>query len=329
MAQQLTDMSIDEISLVDDPANEQARVLIVKAKGGKKAAAKSLEIEITEEDESTSGEESTTADGMEDEDEKTKRLMARVKKAIEGIAPRVAQTLAGSPSADNDAANTAAASLKEYVMDIETLSKSLEEAEAKLAALAKRADDAEAALKDAGEVIKAKEAEIETLTKSAEPAAEPVAEEDVLKSLPESIRKRLEESEKVAKAAQAEIAKMRDESERAEAIAKAKELKVGDPDVVGPLLLRVAKGMSTAEDAAALTALLKGAGEVADQSALFKSVGSDAAVDGEPEELLKAKAAEIQKVNTGMTFEQAYVKAMEENPSLYNAYVSKSKRRAA
>lgn len=29
MAQQLTDMSIDEISLVDDPANEQARVLIV------------------------------------------------------------------------------------------------------------------------------------------------------------------------------------------------------------------------------------------------------------------------------------------------------------
>jgi len=30
-----------------------------------------------------------------------------------------------------------------------------------------------------------------------------------------------------------------------------------------------------------------------------------------------------------MTFEQAYVKAMEENPSLYNAYVSKSKRRAA
>lgn len=322
MAQQLTDMSIDEISLVDDPANEQARVLIVKAKSGKKAATKMYDVKDTEED------ESTDADGMEDEDEKTKRLMARVKKAIEGIAPRVAQTLAGSPSADNDAANTAAASLKEYVMDIETLSKSLEEAEAKLAALAKRADDAEAALKDAGEVIKAKDAEIETLTKSAEPVA-PAAEEDVLKSLPESIRKRLEESEAVAKAAQAEITKMRDESERAEAIAKAKELKVGDPDVVGPLLLRVAKGMSTVDDAAALTALLKGAGEVADQSALFKSVGSDAAVDGEPEELLKAKAAEIQKVNTGMTFEQAYVKAMEENPSLYNAYVSKSKRRAA
>jgi len=323
MAQQLTDMSIDEISLVDDPANEQARVLIVKAKSGKKAATKGIEVEITEED------ESTDADGMEDEDEKTKLLMARVKKAIEGIAPRVAQTLAGSPSAETDAANTAAASLKEYVMDIETLSKSLEDAEAKLAALAKRADEAEAALKDAGEVIKAKDAEIETLTKSAEVAAEPAAEEDVLKSLPESIRKRLEESEAKAQAAQAEIAKMREQSELTEAIAKAKDIKVGSPEVVGPLLLRVAKGMTTVEDAATLETLLKGAGEVADQSALFKSVGSDAAVDGEPEELLKAKATEIQKVNTGMTFEQAYVKAMEENPSLYNAYVAKSKRRAA
>jgi len=214
-------------------------------------------------------------------------------------------------------------------MDIETLSKSLEDAEAKLAALAKRADEAEAALKDAGEVIKAKDAEIETLTKSAEVAAEPAAEEDVLKSLPESIRKRLEESEAKAQAAQAEIAKMREQSELTEAIAKAKDIKVGSPEVVGPLLLRVAKGMTTVEDAATLETLLKGAGEVADQSALFKSVGSDAAVDGEPEELLKAKATEIQKVNTGMTFEQAYVKAMEENPSLYNAYVAKSKRRAA
>lgn len=38
---------------------------------------------------------------------------------------------------------------------------------------------------------------------------------------------------------------------------------------------------------------------------------------------MKAKADEIQKANKGMTFEQAYVQAVETNPSLYNAYIAK------
>lgn len=311
MAQALTDMTIDEISLVDDPANEQARVLIVKAKGGKKPYSKSDDMDEDDAESNTD---------PDPEEEKATRLMARVKKAIDEIAPRVAQTLAGSLSADNDAADAAAASLKEYVMDIEALSKSLEDAEAKLAALTTRAESAEDALKDADEVIK-------SLKAAAQPANQP-SDEEVLKSLPEAIRKRLQDAEEKAKAAEEAVAKARDEQERTEAIAKAKDLKVGDPAVVGPLLLRVAKGMTTADDAKALTDLLKAAGEVSAQSALFKSIGSDVAVDGDPEELLKAKADEIQKANAGMTFEQAYVKAMEQSPALYNAYVAKSKRRA-
>ncbi len=316
MAQQLTDMSIDEISLVDDPANEQARVVIVKAKGGKKAAPKE-DIEPMDDDEE------------DEEDADAVQLMARVKKAIDGLAPRVAQTLAGIPSADTDAADTAAASLKEFVMDIETLSKSLEDAEVKLAALAKRADDAENALTDASEVIKAKEAEIDALTNAAPHGEDtPAQDDEVLKSLPEAIRKRLQDSEAKANAAEAEIAKMRDAADLATAIAKAKELNVGDPAVVGPLLMRVGKGQTTADDVVVMERLLKGVSAVADESALFKSIGSDASGDSEPEDVLKSKAADILKANSGMTFEQAYAKAMDENPALYSAYVSKSKRRA-
>lgn len=305
MPQNLTDMSIDEISLVDDPANEQARVLIVKAKKPKASA------------DAAEDENEDTPDGNGKADE-----MASLKKAVEDINERVALALAGGNPDDEAAGGLAAASLKELHMDIETLSKALEDAEAKLDTLAKRADDAEAALTEANEVIKAKDAEIENLAK-AKAGGEGDEDEEIVKSLPESIRKRLESAEAIAKAAEAEVTKMREQAETTEAIAKAKALGVGEAEVVGPLLLRVAKGMTTTEDATALEGLLKGLSAQSNTAALFKSVGSDAAVDGDPEEILKAKAAEIQNANKGMTYETAYAKALEQNPSLYNAYVAK------
>lgn len=134
MPQNLTDMTIEEISLVDDGANEDARVVIVKAKSGLPGHA------------------------------------------VPG----------GDDPSNPDAAAMAAASIKEFQMDIETLSKALEDAEAKLAALEKRASDAEAALKDAEEVVKAKDAEIAEINK----AKNPPSDEEVLKALPEAIRKR-------------------------------------------------------------------------------------------------------------------------------------------
>lgn len=275
MPQKLTDMIIDEISLVDEPANDSARVVIVKAK--------------------------TDPAGI-----------------------------AGDP----DAADAVAAHLKEQQMDIENLSKALEDAEAKLDALEKRADDAEAQLKDAGEVIKQRDAQIASLTEEVSKAKakkqyakeedeeEEEDEAEVMKSLPASIRKRLEE----AKAAQEEVAKMKAEKDEAEAIAKAKAIGVGDPAVLGPLLMRVAKGSTTADDAATLEGIFKSLGEVqkGHNVLLFKSLGSSAAVDGEPEAVLKAKADEIFKSAAGkLTKEQAYAKAMDENPGLYQAYIAK------
>lgn len=276
-------MTIDEISLVDDPANEQARVVIAKAKAAQPGQAE--------------------PDGQ---------------------------------SGDDDAASAAFQLNKEFQMDIENLAKALEDAEAKLESLEKRTTDAEAALADANAVIKAKEVEIEELqkgykakTQKAEVEDEMEDDEDedeekkVAKSLPESIRKRLEDFEKRASEAEATLAKMRDEKDTAEAIAKARTFNFGKAEEVGPLLLRVRKGATTEADAAALEGLLKAAGAQDKVSYLYRTVGTDQAVEGDPEMLLKAKAEEIVKANKGMTFEQAYTRAMDENPSLYGAYIAK------
>lgn len=283
MAQKLTDMIIDEISLVDDPANEQARVVITKAKA-----------------------------------------------APEG------QT--GSEGSSDNIETASADQFKEFQMDMENLAKALEDAEAKLETLEKRTSDAEAALADATEVIKAKEAEIAELQKGYKAKAEKgdkaeksddadMDDEDedkkVMKSLPESIKKRLEDFEKRAAEAETTLAKMREEKDTADAIAKAKTLNFGKAEEIGPLLMRVTKGLTTAADAELLERLFKAAGEQGKVTNLFRSVGSDTAVEGDPEVLMKAKAEEIRKANTGMSFEQAYAKAMDENPSLYNAYVAK------
>lgn len=268
MPQILKDMTIEEISLVDDGANEDARVVIVKAKSGQTGQA----------------------------------------------AP------GGFDPSNPDAADMAAASIKEFEMDIETLSKALDDAEAKLAALEKRASDAEASLKDAEEVIKSKDDQITEITK----AANPPSDDEVMKGLPESIRKRLEDAEAVAKAAQEEVVKAKAAQEASEYIAKAKSLGAPDAEKVGGLLLRVAKGTTTADDAATLETMLKAANAQGQTAALFKALGSDTAADAEPEAMLKAKADEIEKAAEGkMTKEQAYAKAVEQNPALYTAYVTK------
>lgn len=265
MATNLSEMTIDEVSLVDAGANGEARVVIFKSQSAPPG-----------------------------------------------------QTEPAGNAGDPDAAASAAL-LKEHQMDIETLSKALEDAEAKMAALEKRTNDAEAALEDANTVIKAKDAEITELNAKANPPSD----DDVMKSLPEPVRKRLEEAESKARAADEAVAKMQAEKETAEAIAKARDLGVGNADDVGPMILRVRKGLTTAADADAIESLLKAASAQSKTSALFKAYGSAAAVEGDPETLLKAKADEIQAANKGMTAEQAYAKAVDANPALYNAYVAK------
>lgn len=306
MANNLTNMEITEISLVDEPANEDAKVVIVKAKSG-------------------------TADGGPFKPVPMAKIAGAVIAAIEEMTTQIVEkAMAEGFSADPAVAEAAAAIIKETVMDMETVTKALEEAEAKLDALEKRATDAEAELKAKDDIIKAKDEEITKAKKKPafmKPDGDEAMEEDeaedeaeVMKSLPESLRKRLEEGN----AARVELAKSRDEAEQAEYIAKAKALNVGDADKLGGVLRRIAKGTTTTADVAEVEAVLKAAAKIAAQSPLFKSLGAAGAADADPEAILKNKADEIVAKSGGTkTFAQAYDQALAENPEAYNAYVAK------
>lgn len=203
-------------------------------------------------------------------------------------------------------------------MDIESLSKSLDDAEKKLETLAKRAEDAESALVEANEIIKSKDNEIVALQKSAAPASE----EDVLKAMDPGIRALVTKARDDAKAATEALAKMQTAADEAQAIAKAREIGIGDPALIGPLLMRVRKGATTTADADALEGLMKALAAADKTSTLFKSLGASGDVSNDPEEVLKAKATEIAEAEK-IDFAAAYAKALERNPSLYTAYVAK------
>lgn len=300
MANDLRDMEILEVSLVDEPANADARVVIVKAAGGFKPCGDCP-------DPAKCGKAGKCAG-----DDKAGKPMKKATSASRDAG----QAMGEGDSSAQDAAM--AAIREEYQMDIETLSKSLDDAEKKLETLAKRAEDAEAALVDANDVIKAKDAEIKALQKSAAPQSE----EDVLKAMDPGVRALVQKARDDAKAATEALAKMQAAADEAQAIAKAREIGIGNPAEIGPLLLRVRKGATTTADADALEALMKGLAAADKTSTLFKSLGASGDVSTDPEELLKAKANEIAAAEK-ISFQAAYTKALDQNPGLYNAYINK------
>lgn len=293
MATLLQDMEIEEISLVDDGANPGAKVEIWKAKFSPCEGCKT-------------------------------GPMCKAKGQCMGEDGRMKK----SAGDGQGSAGLSAAMQQEIMMNLEELSAALEQAEAKLDTLEKANTEAQAKVAELDAVVKAKDARITELEGTVAKARTPEdADEAFLKSLPEVAREAILKARKAEKDAVEQLAKSREEKDTAEAIAKAKGLNFGKPEDVGPLLMRVAKGLTTKADADALEALLKSAGEVASKSPLFKAVGSGAAVEGDPDQLLKAKADEIRKARPELTAEQAYDEAVQKNPELYSAYVAK--RRAA
>lgn len=285
MAAQLTDMDIEEVSLVDDGANPGAKVEIWKAKGGKPKG---------QHDEPDADDKGGDPDADEDDDGF----------GFKGDAKRVKKQ-------------------QEIEMTLEELAKSLEAAEAKLDELEKANGDAVARAAELEGVVKAKDTEIAGLKSDIAKAKPADTEDEILKALPEAARELVLKAKKAEAEATAALAKAKDAQDTADAIAKAKALNFGKPEDVGPLLMRVAKGMTTTADAEKLEQLLKSAGEVASKSPLFKAIGSGQATEGDPEDLLKSKAAEIKKARPELTEAQAYDAALAANPDLYSAYVSK------
>lgn len=101
-------------------------------------------------------------------------------------------------------------------------------------------------------------------------------EDDVLKGVPDEIRKRLEDTE-------AEVAKMREAAEVADFVKRATALDVPGtkPEKLGAVLHRVAKGKATEDDVKEIERLLKGMRELAKKGGLTKELGSSGDPSGE------------------------------------------------
>lgn len=183
--------------------------------------------------------------------------------------------------------------------------------------LAKEAEDkrvtAEKALKAATDAAVSKETE----------------EDKILKSLPESVRKRLEKAEADAKEAKDAVVKMADERREREFITKAKvfgNLSL-DPKTFGPLLKRVADGTSTEKDSEELQRVLAGANTIA--KGLFRKKGSeggDGAAGTTAMDQIMAKAKELREQVTksgekAISQPDAMDRVIRENPDLYKQHL--------
>jgi|GEM_PF-5348016 len=309
MTTELTGLTINEISVVDDPANPEAVISIFKAKRTPPADAKA--------------DDEDTEDGADDEDTEGEgkkampfsKLAQAVLEALEDASEDIiGKALSAGFADDPDAAAAAAAIFQEIVMGGEATAKTLDEANAQIADLQKRLTTATNALVDKDAALTAE------IAKNQAPANGELTEE-VLKGLPEAVRKRLEQGE----ADRVALQKAAEKAETDTAIAKAKELRLADPDKAGAALARIRKGKSTAEDADLIEGLFRAAAAQITTGALFKALGNpaDNPTGDDPEAVLKAKAEEIQKAKPTMTAAAAYAEAVDKNPDVYAMYVAK------
>lgn len=359
MTKKLVDLSIDEISLVDEPANKAAQVSIIKAgfkacgkcktpgacSEARKCAAKAFAKAISVIEKASSGEAPDPADFDEalaeiDAERESFERITRLWDVFDALRRSITEIMesgsAETRAADirrttmqflvavSDFADTlvgteaggspvvtklalAAGEIMEKAMDIAALE----------AALAKGVAEIEELKKSLAE----RDSEISKLKK----AAEPKTDDDVLKGLPESVRKRLEAAEALAKASAEQIAKMEDARQEAEAIAKAQTYGIGDAVKVGGIMRRIAKGASTNEDAAEIERILISAGRVAKGSPITKGVGS-AGLDkaGSAAEKLNEIATAIAK-SEAIDFHKAYAKALDQNKELYAQYLDETR----
>jgi hypothetical protein len=143
--------------------------------------------------------------------------------------------------------------------------------------------------------------------------------EDVMKNLPESVRKMIEDATAAATAATEQVAKMQEEKAQTEAIAKATSIvgkASGKVDLVASLLRK-----ANADEAAEIERVFKAHNAALDAAQTFAAVG-DLGSDSDDASRITKHADELRKSNPKLTREQAIAKAMEENPDAYEATLS-------
>jgi len=136
--------------------------------------------------------------------------------------------------------------------------------------------------------------------------------------VPESVRKRLEDAEAVAKKATEDLAQLQAENERAQYIAKAKELHVGvDTEELGDAFYQIAKADKSAFEKVE-KAFRAASEQLAKNSVITEELGSE----GEGKDLgakdkLDEIAKEIMKSNDKLSSYDAWIEAGRRNPDLY------------
>jgi hypothetical protein len=309
LKKRLSDMKITEVSLVDEPANQHARSEIVKRaqplsqqEHPMRKFAQDTDLDF--EDEIEDMEDGAELDaGPEDGDEEDDDLTDEDFDVIE----------------DAFAILRAAAEEDPQDEGIVTLAKAF----SFIPALLEARDALTDAVVEAGEEIAKRDTTIaeygDQIRKMGREPVSKMAEEIDVATLPETIRKQLQKGEVALEA----VAKMMAEREEFAHIEKARRLGIGQPETVGPLLMRVAKGLSGESDAAVLEDILKQAQGAIEASPMLKTLGEaghDAGVEAQiakaAEDIFKSARASGQE----LTMEQAISKAYRENPNLYSEY---------
>lgn len=165
------------------------------------------------------------------------------------------------------------------------------------------------------------------------PAAADLA--DVIKAMPESIRKILDDSQAqaaeslaIAKAAQAELASERDNRADEAAVMKAAKWSslTLDPTIVGPALRRLTDVDPTL--AGEVFKALDAANAVAETHAVFEEIGSDAtpSVANDAYSQIENLAKAAVQAGTSPSFESALLSVAQANPDLYTQYISERSR---
>lgn len=245
----LTELVLQEVSLVDRPANPRATVVLFKRDSSK-------EMDMTDE---------------------AKKLADAIAKAGE---------LAASVTAKDT--------------EIAFLKGNLDKQTASLATVTTERDELSAKVKE--------------LTKG----------EDKPIELPKEAQDQINKALADAAASREELAKMRDTADTAVYIAKATVLKSlpQKPEEFGPLLMRVARNKTTAEDVTALETLLKAA-DAAIETGVLREAGTNNSGSGVVADRIDNLAKEVMKSDR-ISYEAAYDKVITANPALYRQYTAES-----
>jgi chromosome segregation ATPase len=207
--------------------------------------------------------------------------------------------------------------------DAEKKLKDLEAELAKRDADAKKLSDEVAFLKSSFETTTAKLADVEKERDALKAKIKP--EEPVAKLSPE-VQAQIDAALKKAADTEAEILKIRDEQDTATFIAKAEAFKSlpQDPATFGPVLKRIARNKSTADDVIALETVLRSAAALLEKAPALNGSGSNRSATGSAEQKLEQLAKEYGEANK-VDFAKAFDIVTQQNPSMYRQYLEETR----